>query len=124
MNIYVSHSRNFDYHKELYIPIETSSLTIAHTFILPHKQSNSLFHTKDLFKSNKCDLVLAEVSYTSTGQGIELGWADLMDINIVAIYKHGMNISKSLQTVTSDILPYTDTKDMIQKIAELLHHEV
>lgn len=123
MNIYVSHSRNFDYHKELYIPIETSSLTIGHSFIFPHKTSNDLFKTKELFLSKKCDLVLAEVSYPSTGQGIELGWADALDIPIVGIYRHGINISGSLIVVTDQIIVYTDSQDMLTKIGDFLKNE-
>ena len=85
MKIYVSHSKNFDYKKELYEVLENTNL--KHEFILPHKDSDKSFNTKDLLMDKKCDLVLAEVSYPATGQGIELGWADVYKIPIVCIYK-------------------------------------
>jgi hypothetical protein len=74
MKIYVSHSTSFDFKEELYKPIRSSDLNSIHEIILPHEDSNEQFKTLDLFKSGGCKLIIAEVSYPSTGQGIELGW--------------------------------------------------
>lgn len=123
MNIYVSHSTSFDYRKDLYVPIQGSSLVVGHNFILPHRESNALFNTKELFAQKKCELVLAEVSVRSTGQGIELGWADMLGIPVICIYKKDAFISESLRKVSNTLIAYEDSKDMINKISEALRHE-
>ena len=120
MNIYVSHSTKFDYKTELYLPLRNSELNSQHTFILPHEASEGLFNTKELFHSKGCDLVIAEVSYPSTGQGIELGWADMFTIPIVGIYKDGVTPAESVHTVISKFMMYTSRENMIEDITGLL----
>lgn len=120
MNIYVSHLRKYDFKNELYFPIRNSSLNNKHNFILPHENSEDPFNTKELFESEGCDLVLAEVSFPATGQGIELGWADFLKIPVVCIYKDGTKPSGSLSVISKDVLMYTDTDDMILKIENAL----
>lgn len=118
MTIYISHSRNSDYKKELYSPLLDSLLSKEHLLILPHELSDDSYNTKDLFQSKKCDLIIAEVSYSATGQGIELGWADMLEIPIVCLYKEGIQVSQSLQAVSNQLLSYTNTEDMIKQIEE------
>lgn len=77
MTIFISHSTGFDFKKELYQPIRKSPLNNRHTFILPHETSNMPYETKQFFASRNCDMIIAECSEPSTGQGIELGWANL-----------------------------------------------
>ncbi len=120
MKIYISHSRNFDYKKELYEPLKNSELAKQHEFIFPYDENDTPFDTKELFESKTCDLVIAEVSYPATGQGIELGWADLLQIPIVCIYKKGVEISGSLSIISKKFLMYTDTNNMIEDITKLL----
>lgn len=120
MKIYVAHSKNYDYQNELYIPIRQSSLNNEYEFILPHENSETPFNSRDLLKNHGCDIVLAEVSFPATGQGIELGWADAYEIPIVCIYKQGSKISGSLKVVTQEFVEYTDPHDMINKIETLL----
>lgn len=120
MNIYVSHSRQFDFKNELYLPLRNSELNTKYNFILPHEENDGLFNTKELFKSKGCDLVIAEVSYPSTGQGIELGWADLLDIPIVAIHKDGVSPAESVHTVSHKFMMYTSKENMIEDITGLL----
>lgn len=116
MNIYISHSRDFAFKEKLYKPIQDSSLSKIHNFIFPHEQSDTLFPTRELFQNKECDLIIAEVSYPSTGQGIELGWASMLDIPIVCMYKEGTKISGSLNAVSHKFLMYTDTQNMIGDI--------
>lgn len=124
MNIYVSHSRSFDFQNELYLPIKNSELSKQHTFIFPYEESDEPCNTKDLFVSKDCDLVIAEVSYAATGQGIELGWADMMGIPIICIYKDGAEISQSLHAVSKKFLMYTSTENMIEDITGVLRQYV
>ncbi len=118
MKIYVSHSKNFDFKKELYEVLENSNL--GQGFILPHKDSDTPFNTKELFQNKNCDLIIAEVSFPATGQGIELGWADIYKIPVVCIYKKGSKISGSLKIIADKFIEYKNAEDLINKLEEFL----
>lgn len=119
MKIYVSHSRSFDFVKELYEPLQKSALAVIHQFILPHNQGWETYPSKKLFSDNACDLILAEASFPSTGQGIELGWADTEGIKIICAYKEGSKVSGSLRFLTKDFLVYKDTDDLVHQLLKL-----
>ncbi len=119
MNIYVAHSRSFDFKKELYEPIRRSHLNNEHTFVLPYEISDEPFDSKDYLK-NKADLLIAEVSRPSTGLGIELGWAEVYKIPIVCIYKKGLKISNSLRTVSENFVEYSNSRELISGIERAL----
>lgn len=118
MKIYISHSNSYDYKSKLYIPIRESSLNKEHEFFLPHENDRAV-NTKDMMK--EFDLVLAEVSFPSTGQGIELGRADTSNIPIVCMYEQGSKISGSLKYVTDSFFEYENQSDMITKISEIVN---
>lgn len=118
MNIYVSHSTSFDFESELYKPLRGN--TLADTFILPHETSDLQYRVKELFNEKKCDMVIAEVSFPSTGQGIELGWANDRGISIACFYKKGSVYSKSLTTISDTFIEYTESADLLEKIKKLL----
>nr|AIA15637.1 Unknown Function [uncultured bacterium] len=120
MTIYISHSTKFDFQKELYIPIRKQFKDLEHTFILPHEEAEALYNSHELFFSGKCDLVIAEVSYPSTGQGIELGWANAKQIPIACIHKKDSDLSKSLSIISKRFLSYTSRDDMIGDITTIL----
>ncbi len=117
MKIYIAHSNKFDFRNELYIPLRNSLLDSQHEIFLPH-ETDTFINTKEIIK--KVDLVIAEVSYPATGEGIELGRADSFHIPIVCIYKEGTRPSGSLQTVTDTIVSYAGEAAMLQKIEELI----
>lgn len=118
MKIYISHSTSFDYKNELYIPIRASDLNKFHSIILPHEESEVPQKTKELLQSQ--NIVVAEVSYPSTGQGIELGWAEILNVPILCIYKEDAKISDSLKYITKDFISYTDKENLIIKLTEHL----
>ena len=117
MKIFLSHSSNFNYEDELYKPIRESSLNSIHEFFLPH-EGDKPAETRDIIKG--CDLMLADVSYPSTGQGIELGWASLLDTAVVCMYKEGAVISDSLRHITDRFVIYKDTEDLIRQLTGIL----
>lgn len=117
MKIFVSHSTNYDFENELYAPLRESDLSNKNEIILPHENKQDAI-TKDLIKD--CDLVVAEVSHPSTGQGIELGWADMFKVPIVCIHKEGTEPSHSLRKITNDFIAYKDKNDMIAKLFEYI----
>jgi hypothetical protein len=118
MKIYVSHSTQFNYQEELYRPLTSSKLYTSNEIILPHKDSLELFSSKDYFAS--CDLVIAEVSFPSTGVGIELGWANAQNIKIICVYKTGSKFSSSLKAVSKYFIEYSSPEDLIKKLEEIV----
>jgi hypothetical protein len=115
MQIYICHSREFDYQHGLYQPLKNSALYKEHIFIFPHDTKKQTHSSKKII--SMCDLVIAEVSYPSTGLGIELGWAELMGKKIVCIHHESTNPSSSLKSITSDFIVYADRKTMIDAIS-------
>ena len=119
MKIYIGHLRDADFKKELYEPIQNSSLHKEHEFILPHENSNDSFDSRDFLK-NECDLMVAEVSHPSTGLGIELGWAHSHNIPIVCIYRKGSKPANSLKRLTDNFIEYSDSEEMVQKLKKAI----
>lgn len=119
MNIYVSHAGSYDYKSELYEPIKKSELYGAHHFFLPHESQNAdATSAKDALK--RTDLLVAEVSLPSTGQGIELGLAHAAAVPIVCFYKAGAQPSNSLRFITDEIIEYSDMADLLLKLKQRL----
>lgn len=118
MNIYISHSSSYDYEDELYEPIKNSELFAVHRFFLPHEPENIDIDAKDELKHT--DVLVAEASLPSTGQGIELGQANVAGVPIICFYKTGAKPSGALRFVTDKIIEYSDMHDLLAKLqAEL-----
>lgn len=117
MKIYLSHARDFDFENKLYAPLKSSALYTEHEIFLPHDGGRSE-NTKDAMKSY--DLVIAEVSRPATGQGIEIGRAEMLNVPILCISERGSKISGSLKYVTHDFIEYDNPVDMIEKISAFL----
>lgn len=103
MNISISHSTSFDFERELYEPIKKSFRLRKHNFYFPEDRVKN---TKDVIKF--CDIIIADVSYPSTGTGIEIGWASSHDKPIYCIYKKGSKPSFSLKFITDNFYEYTE----------------
>ena len=119
MNIFISHSKKYDYINKLYTPIKNSNLVISNNFFFPH-ENNKTINTKEVISNS--DLVIAEVSLPGTGQGIELGWADYTTTPILCIYEKGLKISSSLKFITNNFIEYENVEDMINKIDDFINH--
>ncbi len=113
MEIYVTHSRSFDYKNCLYLPIRQSRLNQEHKIILPHEESDEPFNSKPVIVRGSLGLLVAEVSVKSTAQGVELGWADVSKVPIALFYKPGSNPSDALRKVTDLFIPYSDGRELI-----------
>jgi hypothetical protein len=117
MKIYFSHAKDFDFENKLYVPLKKSNLFSKHEIFLPHDGGRSE-NTKDAMGS--FDLVIAEVSKPATGQGIELGRAEMLNVPILCISERGSKISGSLKYLTDSFIEYDNPADMIEKIASFL----
>lgn len=114
MNIYISHSSSYDYENEIYKPIKESDLAKVHHFFLPHEPENIDVDAKDELKQT--NVLVAEASLPSTGQGIELGQANVAGVPIICFYKIGSKPSGSLRFVTNKIIEYSNTHDLLAKL--------
>lgn len=114
MNIYISHSGSYDYENELYSPINESILSKTHHFFLPHDPKNVDIAAKDELKQT--NVLVAETSHPSTGQGIELGLASAAGVPIICFYKTGAKPSGSLRFVTDKIIVYNGMHDLLAKL--------
>ncbi|MCB9810948.1 MAG: hypothetical protein H6779_05085 [Candidatus Nomurabacteria bacterium] len=119
MKIYVSHSNQLDYENDLYIPIRQSRLNSEHKFVLPHEGGQNI-NSKEEIKSS--DLFIAEVSFPSTGSGIEIGWAESFGIPLLFIYKKGNKVPGSLKFLSGEFLEYENSDDFIEKITNYLEN--
>lgn len=117
MDIYIGHSTDFDFDNELYDLLRDTELIEQHNVVFPHADSDELFDSHTFFEED-CDLVIAEVSYASTGLGIELGWADESNIPIICVYKEGTNPSGAIYAIAedSDIYSYTGREELVKII--------
>jgi len=114
MKIYIGHSRDFNYKKELYEPIRNSDRLREFEVILPHDNGAIGQHSREFY--NDIDLFIAEVSYPSIGLGIELGWANDSNVPIICISRKGNKISSSLKTVSDNFLKYESADELVDKI--------
>ncbi len=119
MRIYIAHSREFDFQNELCAPLRKSALNGQHEFVLPHENSDAPSSSKEFFQ-NGCDLVIAEVSFPSTGLGIELGWANMLKVPMACISKTGSKVTVSLNAVCDSFYEYSDANDLITKIEAII----
>lgn len=119
MKIYISHSTSFNYQGELYEPFERM-FSSSHELLFPHNKSLAQFQAKELFKTNGCEVVIAEVTLPSIGMGIELGWANMFEIPIICIHKEDSAPSNSLQLITSKFIPYKDISDIQVELNSML----
>ena len=116
MKIYIAHSRDFDYVNDLYLPIKNSEFFKEHEFILPHDGDNYK-HDRDFY--TKIDLVIAEVSYPSTGLGIELGFLYDDNKSMYCIHRSDKKISSSISVVASNINVYSNLDEMTEIVKEI-----
>lgn len=119
MKICVTHATQLDFINKLYNPIKNSELYKNHEIFFPHDEVSKNINTKEIIK--QCDLVLAEVSIPSVGQGIELGWADFVEKPILCIYQKGSSYSSALKFITNNFLEYENETDMVSKIQNFIN---
>lgn len=119
MKIYIAHSREFDYEKNLYQPIRAAKNLNQSEIILPHETASQGNNSREFYA--ELDLVIAEVSYPATGLGIELGWTFDSGVPIVCIYQKGRHYSGSLRAVSNRFYEYADSSELIKIIQDIVN---
>ena len=66
--VYISHTKKFNFQKDLYKPLKQLS---GFKLILPHAKHKKPNLSKNIIK--KCSAFITDVSYPSYGIGIEIG---------------------------------------------------
>lgn len=114
--IYAAHTTKFDYLNEYYAPLKKIK---GFRFIFPHeKSSEPTFDSKEVIRS--CDAFVAEVSYPSTGSGIEIGRAEAYGVPVLFLHKKGAKISSSLKFVSGNFIEYTTIESSLGEIEKKL----
>lgn len=114
MKILVAHASNYDYQAELYEPLKQSAVMQQHTVIYPHDEENAEIETNSHIPDT--DLMIAEVSYPSTGAGIEIGLVQAAGIPTIFVHKAGIKPSSSLRFIKGKIVAYTGSADLVSKV--------
>ena len=120
MRIYVAHASSFNYQEELYEPLLSSSLAKKHELILPHRDETKGHNSAEIIPT--CDLIIAEVSYPSTGMGIELGRGEAARVPILAVAQREVKVSSAIGFVTQTIEFYTNPRELIDKLTTYIDH--
>lgn len=118
MRIYIGHSTGFDFKEELYEPIKSSAMFSEHEFVFPHEVSLDVQNKKVFYQT--IDLFVAEVSYPSTGLGIELGWAEELGKRIVCIHTSNSKPSSALVSVCDEFLSYSDEEGLQELLKRIV----
>lgn len=121
MKIYIGHSTEMQYEEELYSPLKESEIIEEHELMLPH-DSKEFFESKS-FLREECDLLIAEVSNSSIGLGIELGWADEFEVPVVCVYKESSDPSDALKAVTEKTFEYSDRDELVEIVKNVVEEE-
>ena len=65
--------------------------------------------------------MIAEVSKTSNGIGIELEQADIYEVPIICIYRTGSKVSGSLNVIPKKFIEYSNSKELISGIERIIN---
>ncbi|GJM06390.1 MAG: hypothetical protein DHS20C10_01240 [marine bacterium B5-7] len=118
MKIYLIHASGYDFDNALYQPLKTSALVTKHHFVFPHEKKET--RSKAIIED--CDLVIAEVSYASTGSGIELGWADMLNVPMLCLHQSNRKPSSAIPLLTHHVLAYEKASDIPDVIESWITH--
>jgi nucleoside 2-deoxyribosyltransferase len=112
MKIYCAHATCFDFQQEFYQPLRVALAPAKAELLLTHAEAQAgVINTRQLIA--KAELCFAEVSYSSTGMEIELGWADALGIPIVAFYRQDCVPSTSLPLIARQMIGYSTAADLV-----------
>ena len=116
MRIQLWHSRDSNFVEDIYNPLKENFPQVE--WIFPHEENRKFIKSEETLQ--EVDIFLAEVSYSATGLGIELGLAYLYKKRIICISKKWAKISRSIKYICSEFIEYSDEKDMVEKLKNIL----
>lgn len=116
--VYIAHSRQMDYEKEIYEPIRNEESLKAYDVILPHEVKQENNQGRDFYKT--LDIMIAEVSMPATGLGIELGWAYDSQVPIYCLHKKDCKPTSSIYAVTNEVYAYQNKEELIELVKTII----
>jgi hypothetical protein len=117
LRIVVTHSSDLCWKKEFYNLLRMFRSDECEIF-LPQDDGVKEKITKEMIKN--CDFVIAEVSFPSTGQGIELGWADVFSKKIYCFNFARSTPSSALRAVAEEFVPYNGMEDLGKHLSAII----
>jgi len=76
---------------------------------------------RDYEQLKSCDLIIAEVSETSHGVGIEIGLSYCLNLKRILLLEKGKSVTKLAQGMPNTIIiEYYDIKDLKEKLSSVL----
>lgn len=120
MRIYISHSRRFNFQGELYFPLRQTREFLPHELILPHEGSDGLYPVVKELEDRKIGLVIAELSYPSTNQGIELGLAKAYGVPVGGMFRDGSTPPSAISVVTENVQCYRNARTLVETVGRLI----
>lgn len=118
MKIYVGHSRSFNFEEELYKPLRESKLADMAELVFPHEKDKPFFDSRDGLKD--MDYMVAECSFPATGLGMELAWANMYTVPIIAVHKQGSSVSDSVKGIANFLIEYSAPGELAEKVIEIV----
>ncbi len=112
--IYIAPSTKYDFQRELYQPLKDSTLPETYDLFYPHDKTGNPTNSRELIKNYWA--VVAEISYPSTGAGIEIGWADAFEVPLIFIHQEDFEPSSYYYDMTEHVLSYEDSEEMVNKL--------
>ena len=85
----------------------------GYELIFPHVWHEQKKSSKEFIKN--ADLVIGEVSFPSTGQGIEFGWADMLNVPTLFLKKTGAKASSSPNYLKGELIEYATLEELTSK---------
>ena len=113
-NVFVAHSKTFNYRDELYNPLKNSLLSKRMNFIFPYDENAN--YSENILPEYK--YMIVEVSAPSIRLGMEIERARSNGIEIICIFKRGYNPELCLKEISKTLIQYDDTDDMLNKLDE------
>jgi nucleoside 2-deoxyribosyltransferase len=78
---------------------------------------------RDYEQLKSCDIIIAEVSETSHGVGIEIGLSYCLNLKRILLFEKGKSVTKLAQGIpNTTIIEYNNIKNLKEKLSFVLKH--
>jgi nucleoside 2-deoxyribosyltransferase len=91
------------------------------SFVFKTGGSPSEIFSRDYEELKSCDLIIAEVSETSHGVGIEIGLSYCLNLEIILLLEKGKYVTKLAKGMpNTQIIEYSNIEDLKKKLSSAL----
>lgn len=94
------------------------------TFVFKTSGNAVEIFERDYSQLKSCDVIIAEVSETSHGVGIEIGMSYCLGLKRILLIQEGNSLTKLTQGMpNTTIIEYVDSKDLEEKLSSTLKNK-